>query len=458
MDALIPAFSGDSNTVISPWTYADISGNASCNALTSRPQSGDVQLSKDDILAEIWRSFAQIYERYPLWHFETLIARVENEDFLTDGDLRSLLLCFYLMNDITAFRRNPAHGIVGIERMVEIVESSRPRSQQMHFAESPSLDAVIVSLVLFIAYSVWDRHQVAFYYLNEAVGLWRLIDEDSLDSVHRALYHRLDCILFVTESASMPIYGDAQRPRSTRLPEGLDSLEASMRWYVDTEKPTFSLPAEFAHLNLATLDNHAIEMLQSLVRIYGAETAREISQTVPTAGDIIEEGGMGDISVQEADVDITRQWQLCIRWQEVLTARKPTWPPRCAPSTLYTLQVIGLAALQHCGALSTEGYRLIGPGKLAALVVSISSVASQLGVATGCSSIIGDMLRIVARADFERHFAPQMSEIELSVQGLLRPMALLNQDSPARLWLAEGEDEDWQRGTTDQHALQGEEI
>lgn len=387
-------------------------------------QSKDaINLSKEAIIAEVSQCFSAVYQRYPLWHLDTLLSKIGQEEYATSSEFRSTCLSIYLLNESVLFRKNPHHGSSRIIQLTEDIESTRAHSNRNHFAECPSTNSAIVSLVLFIAYSVCDRHNLAFYHLNEAAGLLRLIDIDTLDSHEKALYRRLEAVLFITESASMLVYGKARKNRMIPCPDNLSGLESSMRWYSEDHLPSLPLPPALADIRVGPLDNKAVNLLHALVRLYNATTAEEISKVSipgPAVSDIIEQGVMGDTSLQVADVDITRQWQLCLRWQDVLSSRKSKTPSRCNPGAGYTLQIMGLTVLQYSRAIRPGECRIVGHGKLAGLATAIYDIASNLGVLGGCAGVIGDLIRTVYDMDYERHFAPELSLVQLCIERVPR--------------------------------------
>lgn len=382
-----------------------------------------IDVSKEAIIAEVSRCFSAVYQRYPLWHLDTLLSKIEQGEYATCNEFRSICLSIYLLNESVLFRKNPRHGSSRIMQIMEEIESTRAYSNKDHFAECPSTNSAIVSLTMFIAYSVCDRYNLAFYHLNEAAGLLRLIDIDTLDSHEKALYRRLEAVLFITESASMLVYGKARKNRMICCPDNLSNLESSMRWYSEDHRPNLTLPSALADIRLGSLDNKAVNLLHALVCLYNATTAEEISKVSipsPAISDIIEQGAMGDTSLQAADVDITRQWQLCLRWQQVLSSRKSKAPSRCNPGAGYTLQIMGLTVLQYSRAIRPEECRIVGHGKLAGLAMAIYDIASNLGVPDGCAGIIGDLIRTVYDMDYERHFAPELSLVQLCIERVPR--------------------------------------
>lgn len=411
-------FDFDSTAMAEPNCAVEVARNA-----PSFPPEDGIDFSKEALTAEVSKYFWAVYQRYPMWHLDTLLSKIEREEHTTSNEFRSTCLSIYLLNESVLFRKNPHHGSSRLIQIATAIESTRASCNGDHFAECPSTNAVIVSLVLFIAYSVCDRHNLAFYHLNEAAGLLRMIDPSTLDSLDSALYRRLEAILFITESASMLVYGKARKNRMIPCPENLSTLESSMRWYPEQYRPSSVLPSDLANIHLGSLDNKAVNLLYALVSLYNATTAEEISKisiSSPAVSEVIEQGVLGNASLQAADVDITRQWQLCLRWQEVLSSRKDKTSSHCAPGAGYTLQIMGLTVLQYSRAIRPGECRIVGHGKLASLATAIFDIASNLGILANCTAVIGDLIRTVYEMDYERYFAPELSLVQLCIEKVPR--------------------------------------
>jgi hypothetical protein len=374
----------------------------------------EFHLSRENIISELGFFFTHSYPRYPVFHLESLLDTIDKQLYLSDLGFRTLILSIFLLNEATRFRHSPSYGTNCLTRLCQTIETLRPSSDDDHFAEFPSLDAVLVSLFLFIAYSVRDRHNRAFSYLTEAIGLMDLV-ECPLDPMEAIRFQRLECLLFVTEAASVSIYRLGRKRRIARRPSNLMSVESSM-WYLPSDTGLRELPQEFSGLDLVLLDKLAVNLLVAMTRLYGACDATEVANVAVHdnfMSAMIETDGPGPIcSVQTADVVLTCQWQLASHWWKALST-KPS--PRAKDSAHYTIQIIGMTAIQRSSTLSAGERRIVGHGKLAALADAMFNISSTMGILPACRSVIGDLIRTVSETDYERHFASDLSLIEMHI-------------------------------------------
>lgn len=400
-------------------------------------QGPELALSQEIIMSEIATTFTQIYLRYPLWHLGNLLVKVYNKEYLTNIDCRLELLCIMLLNEISEFRKSPLRGTARLNRLMDMVDLTRPRSHGGHFAADPSLEGIVSSLILFMAHSVCDQHNVAFYYLTEAIGLLRLVSLDQLAPIEVARYRRLESLLFITESASLLVYGKAKKEKKMiYCPDNVSNLETSMSWH-SYGLDSLELPEQLSHLgNIAALDTQAVQMLCTMVQLYNATTTAEItnvSMLNSALSSIIEHGVSLKVSVQEVDVDITRQWLLCLRWQEVMASEAvPLSTRRSKSGAEYVLQIVGLKTLYRSRDLSPGDLRIVGHGKLAGVVTAMFSVASDLGILARCSSVIGDLIRTVFETDYERCFSDKLSFIQTCIQEVPRQISFNDDELRSR--------------------------
>jgi hypothetical protein len=404
-----------------------ISTQVDLNQLSSTESIRELTLSWQEIMAELALFFTRSYQRNPVIHLETLLHKVNSGEYWSDSSFRTLLLSISLLNEAGLFRHSPGRGMTRLECLSQSIE--RLRVTDCHFADCPSLDAVFVSLVLFIAYSVRDKHNRAFLYLTEAIGLMDLIGHSS-DPIETERFHRMELLIFVTEAASNSIYG-ANRRRIARQPPNLAITEPSDIWHIpDTRLEEFPLP--FSVLDVNTLDKQAIHLLNAMARLYSALNINEITDVAFRDDSIavMVEGNerKPSCSIQTADVAITRQWQLASHWWRALS-NNPC-PPQAKASAGYTLQIMGMTAIQQSKFLDPGYCRIMGHGKLAALADVMLNISSTLGIVPSCSSLIRDLIGLVSEADYERHFAPNLSLIEICITEVPRSIEFADSFPP----------------------------
>lgn len=383
----------------------------------------NLTFSRHDLLAELSIFCAESYQRYPILHLVDLFKRVDREDHVSDSNFRTLLLSILLVNEASRFRRYPARGTAHLDLLSRATEASRADSSADHFADFPSLDTVLVSIFLFIGQSVRDQHNRAFLYLTEAIGLMDLVKYPS-DQHELERYHRIECLLFVTEAASNVIYGACGKRRIAKVPSNPALMGTISGWYVPEDQQE-ELSKTISPLDYNALDKQAVQLLYAMTCLYGALDTAEV------VGVAFKDNTMGimngadsqkpSCSLQAADVAVTRQWQLAAHWWRALSADECS--PQVKDSARYTIQIIGMSAVQHTRFLRPEACRVVGHGKLAVLADTMFKISSAIGILPCCSSLIRDMIQIVSRADYEKCFAPGLSLLEVWVGEVPRPVA-----------------------------------
>ncbi|KAG9500649.1 hypothetical protein J7337_009131 [Fusarium musae] len=390
----------------------------------------NVTLSKELLMSEMREYVAYHYQRYPLWHPTMFIEQVDGGEHDASIDFRLSCYSMIIINEAARFRQTPQRGTGRLLELLQQIQSQRTS----YLAQNPSCEAVTQSFAMFVAYSVCDEHKLAFYYLNEACGLLRLIDPTTLMPVARALYWRISAVLFVTELASLAVYGNPRVKGTMAYCKELAENKDLMDWHINEE----AIPDPwFLHLPLQrrfqALDNKAVRMLHALVLLYGAERTDQILEvSVPRTNilAIIESAvPKPDTSMQEADVNLTQQWLLSQHWEKKCAAssaaqRQQKVKPRHDAQAAWLLQSIGLSSLQHIRAVDPGQQRIIGHGKLAKLSTSIFNIASTLDVLAQCKDIISELIRVVYDLDYETLFTPELAVIQIVISGVPQQFSL----------------------------------
>jgi hypothetical protein len=385
---------------------------------------------------------ACLYQRYPLWHPTIFIEQVDRGEHNDSIDFRLSCYAMILISEAARFRQNPHRGTARLMGLLEQILSQR----SSYFAQNPTCEAVTQSLAIFVAYSVCDVHKLAFYYLNEASGLLRQIDSTTLTPTAQALYWRIAAVLYVTELASSAVYGNPRTRGTMPYPQELADNKSLMFWQIHDDKiPTTCVSPLPQHHCFQALDDKAVSMLHTLVLLYSAQSTDQILEvSVPrtTILAIIESTmPKSDTSMQEVDVNLTKQWLLGQHWEKKFAASSAVQrkrPQRNAQAA-YLLQSIGLSSLQHIRALDPGQQRIVGHGKLANLSTSIFNIASTLDVLAQCTDIISQLIRAVHDLDYESLFTPGLSMIEMMITGIPQQLSLpFNEESEAHQEAAGG--------------------
>lgn len=385
----------------------------------------DFSLSRQDILAELTTFFTEAYQRYPIIHAEILIHKVESELYCTDRDFRTILIAVFLLNEVIQFRRSPDRGLARLDQLCKTLQRARAGPDGYDFAEFPTLDAVIVSLFLFVAYSVCERHNRAFTHLAEAIGLMELV-EYPCDPVEIVIYHRLECLLFISEASSILVYGGIRKRRIARKPSNIPVAETSLFDFGSENTRLGEFSQTCFGLDFVDLDRQAMALLVALTHVYEAAGTTDVAKVAFHDNSISHAMADNDRSptclVQTADVAITRQLHLALHWWRILSNNSPR--PRAKRSTSYSLQLIGLTALQWISFLKPEECRIVGHGKFALLAETMFNISTTIETIPSCCSLIGNLIRTVSKVDHERSFAPRLSLIEICTEEVPRSIVL----------------------------------
>jgi hypothetical protein len=389
----------------------------------------DFPLSKDLILKEISQFFHAGYAPFPVVHCETIVSKINLGAYLSDHDFGTLILSVSVLNEAARLRRAPDRESTTLERMTDMTERFRTSETTSHFTDSPSMDTVVVSLFLFVAYSVLNKHNRAFCYLNEAIGLLDLVEEPD-ELVDQVRLQRLECVLFVTESASSAIYGPKRMRRIVRRPNNFTRSANNLLWYF-TEAAFDSGDFGWSKSRIEDLDRQAVELMLLMTSIHLATGVNEVASvtvddrlmasiTRSLSANSEDTDDLPNCSMQTADVAITRQWKLAAHWWMVLCAGP--FSMSSAESLSSTAQIIGMTTLQWAKTLDPGYLRCVGLGKVVALTQIIGNISAKLGTLGSCVNIINDLIRIVETTDYQRDFAPQLSITELFIGGVPRSM------------------------------------
>jgi hypothetical protein len=383
-------------------------------------------LLRESLLTEVSEFFAQCWLTYPVLHWETVMEKIQSEVYLSDPDFRILLVSIRLLNEAGKLRASPGHGSSTLSSLSKDIEDMRS-SDDYDFANVPSIDTVVVSLFLFTAYSVCNKHNRAFCYLSEAIGLLDMISEPSTPTETIRL-QRLEHVLFVTESASVSIYGSERKRKLARRPSGITTPEHTLMWYKNGNSSA-EVQNWIQNAERMKADEEAVKLLLLMTRLH---LANEVTEVANVSVDNMMMANIAQsfhnpshnrslpLSTQTADVAITRQWKLASQWWRVLSMGNNL--PSSTDSLQVTIQILGMSTLQWSKTLEPGQLRIVGLGKVVALADNILNISTKLGNIESCTNILGDLINIVLAMDYERYFAPQLSIIEFCMAHVPRPI------------------------------------
>lgn len=398
--------------------------------------------SKDTLLTEVARFFSESYERYPVIHPPTVLRKLDEGVHLKDVEFRTLVLSMAMMNYARQFRAEGWSSSCAKERLrtlASVIEALRMKNEAVcHFSVKPSLDTVVVSTFLFMAYIALRQHNRAFTYLTEAIGLLDMVT-DLPDAVEVARMLRLEHLLFVTESATVLVFGWRRR-RLARIPSVSDFQSClAMRWACITA-PSISqtLPWEdWCDMDFPDLDRRALKLLLSMSRLFTSlewceasnngvgksdrgvmrKMAADTEVGVDVDDTCVE---LGSTSTQLADLRLTQYWRRAVHWRQSAHCGQP---PAYFARMDEDIQRLSSATVRLGRRLGCEQLRVIGLGKILALtdeIVSSSTVAGRPSATL--IRVIGNLMYLVAEADYERNYAAQLGSIDVAARNIPRPV------------------------------------
>lgn len=370
------------------------------------PGSIELPLSKEELLTEISDFFNAGFGCYPILNLDTVVQKTEGMAYVSDVDFYVLLLSIVAINEAMRFKMCPANGTRRVDSLLGSIESIRTRSSNHDFAQTPSLDTVTTSWLLFMTNHFRDHTNRAFVYLAEAIELLDLVNLPS-DPLEQARMRRLECIIYVTESGAVSLYGSERKRRIARQPVNFDPPACSELLILYTRHETF--------------DRKALDLLLLMTRLHAAPSLAKVAEvnldgqlysairsTSSPADSIPEESFL---LVQMADVAITRQWKLALYWKKEVDEGTYPYPRKGAVG--HTIEVLGMTIMQWSKMVLPDHLRLINLRKIVTSIQAIVHIASSISHVRNYSNLIGALIQTVATVDYEGDFMPELSICEV---------------------------------------------
>ena len=373
---------------------------------------------------EIWSSIQQFFDTmhviFPVLSYPELSSRVILQPAWSAApELRTLLLAMRVVLAAGEYRIT-SNDDKPLKHFTLQAEKSR---LCYDFAESPTLDEVVISLFLFTSYNVLEKHSRAFLYLDEALSLMEAVEVEGHEEERRKM--EVEQVLYNTDTATLAIYAGKSRRRKAKKPS------------LHFEHP----PTACSNLELRKdSDRVALHLLMRLTEIHVAEDA-ETLRIISTASEVDMETLFGAgfatnryCRIQAADVAVTRQWQLSTKLVAGLSQHDTL--SRVSQSQIDNL---GTAALAWICLLREGEPRIVGLGKLSGLAKNMVTLSGG----NAHSYAIAGLVSAIIRDDHEKKFAPGLAGIVLPmVSTIPMPLGLFAEDdmeseidNQADLWL-----------------------
>ncbi len=370
------------------------------------PFAAEQQISDQEIWPTIQQFFDTMHVIFPVLSYADLLSRIIlPPDWTKASELRTLLLAMKMINAAGEYRMAVSSDEI-LRDLTRHVEQSR---LSYDFAESPTLDEVIISLFLFTSYNVLEKHNRAFLYLDEALSLMESVQTVGVEEGRRKT--QVEQVLYNTEKATLAIYaGQSKRRRARKPPLLLENPQAGL-FRIETGQDS---------------EKVALYLLERLTQIHVAEDT-EALQIINTASEADMNSLFGAAfgmhrycRIQAADVALTFQWQLSSKL--VTSIKQRTSLQRLSQPAIDNL---GTAALAWVCLLKEGEPRIVGLGKLAGLAKNIRTLSGG----NSTSYPIAGLVSAVIREDHERKYAPELAEV-ISPMLSVTPRTLYPPTSP----------------------------
>ncbi|KAJ9617075.1 hypothetical protein H2200_000796 [Cladophialophora chaetospira] len=364
------------------------------------PESLHEQSSEQEIWSSIQQFFETMHVIFPVLSYTDLLSRVILQpEWTRIPHLRTLLLAVQMINATGDYRMTMKNDRT-LEELTRRVEKSR---LSYDFAESPTLDEVMISLFLFTSYNVREKHNRAFLYLDEALSLMESVR--TVGGEDECRQTKIEQVLYNTEAASLAIYAGESKSRRARKPRLLFDHTPAGLSRIETGEES---------------EKVALHLLERLTEIHVAEDT-EAMHVLNTASETDLNGLFGAAfgmhrycRIQAADVAVTRQWQLSSKL--ITSTDRRTGSERLGQSFIENL---GTAALAWVCLLKEGEARIVGLGKLAGLAQNMCTLS--IGKSTSYS--IAGLVSAIIREDHEKRFVPQLADL-ISPMVLTTPRSL----------------------------------
>jgi hypothetical protein len=274
--------------------------------------------------------------------------------------------------------------ITSLVATIQRVEKSRLGYK---FAEPATLDDVVVSLFLFVAYNVLERHPRAYLYLDEAFSLLEIVDTAEVSQ--RRL---IEQVLVNTEKATAAIYARPGRNRRGMVPTN----------------PLEVMPVSSSFDGkMSEHEELALTLLNKLTTIYAASDLAMLAEDSSLSSALNALRNMPSqqrqyCRIQAADAALSQQWQLFTKLVTNLGSRALS-----AGIATEKAEKLGVAAMSWICSLAGGELRIVGLGKIAGMLQAIRVVSND----NGCDAVVNGLVGALMREDHEKMFAPAVARV-----------------------------------------------
>lgn len=369
-----------------------------------------VSTTSQNQMDEINKFFNELYPVYPLVNKADLYQRISSAEAGSDRHLQMLLLAIPIINLGRSYRMSPGEACKNsLQAHITTLEQRRT---EYDFAETPTLDTVVVSFLLFCVTNVLSKHHRAFLYLSEVRDLFDFVSQrmreqnPTDDDLRRSA--RIELTIFIAEAATHSIYGAGGFYKRRRR-----SVTASIKTL--QEKPA----GDMLEMHIDSL------LLQLTVAHAGAinpaaqQSKEDLSSFTIHATNypISNNGCLTGIQKQAADVVITTHWRAI---ETLAMSIKSRQSPDSQRRLVQALCEKSSSALASSCALDEGFLRVVGIGKLALIAYNILNVVTRAcgpSALDQCKNVLAGLCFTVVKTDYEGSFLMMLRDCINLVSG-----------------------------------------
>lgn len=359
----------------------------------------------------------------------------------SDQRFRTLVAALPIIDVTYQYQRQPsAAKRQRIVKLLTVVETSRLKSQ---FEDSPNLDSVITSFILFLGYITLCKRNRAFLCLSETISLFRMfstqIERQSApqDALLRRRLARLELIFFITERTSCAIYDYccAHYANSERISESLTLLQETTPKDV-SEAWTDQIVIQLAQIYKSAeetswrlLEEEQRSYLASYMMSYLTSLSFDSCSTQGTGND-----DLADLRWQTVDLIVTDSWRsidkisATLQDKDKLNSPDPE-PFQEQPLVRALLRKSSAALASICG-LDGGLIRVIGLIKVAIMARDVARACYHVNhggyLVEQCRNVVSGLVLAISREDYDESLAIHMQECVHFTNSSKIPTALVD--------------------------------
>ena len=392
--------------------------------------TSDAVSTSQHLVNEIDKFFEELYPVYPIINKDNLYQRIRSNDTESDLHFQMLLLAIPMINLGRSYRKMPSNACkIALQTQIATLEQRRT---EYDFAETPNLDTVVVSFLLFCATNVLVKHNRAFLYLSEARDMLGFVTQQMReqhpndDDLRRSA--RIELTLFIAEAATYSIYGAGScYKRGRSLVDSSIKILQEKTVDDDLERCIDNLLLRLTAIHVAATWRPTRESQRDSIESFVLNDTTSFDLPCLTINQVdrhtLSYGSLTGIQKQTADVAITTDWRSIEMLAASIRSRQGLDSQRRLIQILWEKSSSALAS--SC-ALDEGFLRVVGIGKLALMACNIRNILISACGPSGldqCKNPLAGLVFTVVKTDYEGSFATILRDCIDLVSGVnnIRP-------------------------------------